>query len=65
MHARDRSIADGVDTMCMTMGGSGIACLPFRKGDHVPDFLMLGYITARYITATWWGWERLVALLVP
>lgn len=31
VHARDRSIAHGVGTVCMAM-----ACLPFRKGDHVP-----------------------------
>ena len=51
MHARDRSIAYGVGAVCTAMAGRGMACLPFRKGDHVPEFLMLGYITAAR-----WGW---------
>lgn len=36
VHAGDRSIARGVGTMCMAGVGRGTACLPFRKGDHVP-----------------------------
>lgn len=69
VHARGRSIAHGVGTVCAAMVSGGIACLPFRRGD-LPGFLMLGYIRA-----TQWagepariipgGWDWSVGLLVP
>lgn len=57
VHARDRSIAHGVGTACVARVGRGMACLPFRKGDYVPEFLMLGYITA-----VRWGWGHVSIL---